>query len=51
LIRAYETWGSPDALNREKARLAKARQEDYEGLKRIFNLILSDGDLFIFSII
>lgn len=30
--RAYQAWGSPEALNREKARLAKARQEDYEPL-------------------
>lgn len=28
--RAYEVWGSPEILNKEKARRNKARQEEYE---------------------
>lgn len=28
--RAYEVWGSPEMLNKEKARRSKIRQEEYE---------------------
>jgi hypothetical protein len=30
-LRAYEVWGSPEILNKEKAKRTKARQEEYEG--------------------
>jgi len=35
--RAYEVWGSPEMLNKEKAKRNKARQEEYEGEKNILN--------------
>jgi hypothetical protein len=31
--RAYEVWGSPEMLNKEKAKRNKARQEEYERKK------------------
>ncbi|CAF2623094.1 unnamed protein product [Rotaria sp. Silwood2] len=30
--RAYEVWGSPEMLNKEKAKRAKARQQEYEAI-------------------
>lgn len=32
LKRAYEVWGSPEMLNKEKAKRAKVRQQEYEGI-------------------
>jgi hypothetical protein len=29
--RAYEVWGSPEMLNKEKAKRSKTRQDEYEG--------------------
>ena len=29
--RAYEVWGSPEMLNKEKTKRNKARQKEYEG--------------------
>jgi hypothetical protein len=31
--RAYEVWGSPEMLNKEKTKRTKTRQEEYEGKK------------------
>ena len=30
--RAYEVWGSPEMLTKEKAKRAKTRQDEYEGI-------------------
>lgn len=30
-FRAYEVWGSPEMLNKEKAKRSKNRQQEYEG--------------------
>ena len=31
---AYEVWGSPEMLTKEKAKRAKTRQDDYEGMHK-----------------
>lgn len=38
--RAYEVWGSPEVLNKEKAKRAKVRQEEYEGKRILFTVRL-----------
>jgi hypothetical protein len=41
---AYEIWGSPEMLNKEKAKRVKTRQEEYEGIvknDRFFKILIS----------
>jgi hypothetical protein len=44
---AYEIWGSPEMLNKEKIRRAKTRQDEYEG-KRLINEMIYWKDCFVF---
>lgn len=38
LYRAFEVWGSPEMLNKEKMKRNKNRQQDYEGYLLSYHL-------------
>ncbi len=41
-LSAYEVWGSPEMLNKEKTKRAKARQNEYEGIYKHYWFFLNN---------